>query len=327
MPTVFAVPGLSNVLKAGAVLLLAASAGCFVKSIPVPQITVKATPEKLDRGRYLAEHVTGCIDCHSERDWGRYSGPMKPGTAGKGGEVFDEKYGLPGTIVASNITPAALKDWSDGEIVRAIANGISRDGSALFPLMPYPSYSVMDPDDLEAIVAYLRTLPPNDNKPPRTDLNFPVNFIVNRMPVESAPQKRPKSSDGVAYGKYMVTIGGCGDCHTPRKGADAVEGMFLAGGTEMPLPGGGIIRPTNITPDADTGIGAWSKKDFIAAFKNHASGPSKPVEPGKENTVMPWTFYAGMTDEDLGAMYEYLKTVPAVKNKFDVFTPPQGAGK
>ena len=80
----------------------------YPKVDPPKDIKVEATAERLSRGEYLANHIAVCIDCHSERDWTKFAGPIKPGTNGSGGEVFDENIGFPGTVVTKNLTPANL---------------------------------------------------------------------------------------------------------------------------------------------------------------------------------------------------------------------------
>ncbi|MCB1171030.1 MAG: c-type cytochrome, partial [Leptospiraceae bacterium] len=134
--------------------------------------------ESVERGRYLANHVAVCVDCHSVRDWSHYSGPIVPGTEGRGGEVFDQKLGFPGRFIAKNITSAALKEWNDAELARAITSGVSRNGDPFFPVMPYPSYSRMTARDLSAIVAYLRTLAPVDHPVEASRPDFPMNLIL-----------------------------------------------------------------------------------------------------------------------------------------------------
>src|SRR5690606_3249478 len=111
---------------------------------PAPLVAAPRTEEAVARGRYLANHVPMCFDCHTPRDWTRYAGPMDATRFGAGGEVFDESVGLPGRIISRNITPAGLGDWTDGEILRAFTEGVSRDGTALFPLMPYGAFGQMD---------------------------------------------------------------------------------------------------------------------------------------------------------------------------------------
>jgi hypothetical protein len=96
-----------------------------------------------------------------------------------------------------------------------------------------------------------------------------------------------------------------------------LPGMAFAGGFEFPLPGGGVVRAANITPDADTGIGTWSEQQFIDKFKAFEHAPLRSLTPAeqRENTVMPWIGYAGMTTEDLGAVYAYLRSVKPIVNR------------
>ncbi len=296
----------------------------YPKINPAPDIKVTATPEKIARGEYLAKHVAMCLDCHSTRDWKKYAGPIKEGTEGKGGDKFDEAIGFPGTIYVKNITPAALHDWTDGEIIRAITMGINKDNKALFPMMPYYNYNKMSREDLEAIVAYIRTLKPIKNEVPDKDLNFPLNLIVKTMPIETyKPINSADKTNPVEYGKYLTSIAGCAECHTQSEEGTPLPGMDFAGGVEYKLPHG-TIRTANITPDNETGIGSWNKETFIARFKSFESDSSKniPADLFKEyNTIMPWTLYAGMTKEDLGAIYDYLKSVKPVKNRVERYTP------
>lgn len=290
---------------------------------PPPEITVEETEQQIERGRYLAKHVTVCIDCHSNRDWSKFSGPIKPGTYGRGGDVFNEKMGMPGTFYAKNITPHNLKNWTDGEIYRTITTGVTKDGRAMFPVMPYPAYSNMDPDDVRAIIAYIRTLEPIAYEAPPSEVNFPMNFILRTIPEEADPTERPPTDDSVAYGKYLTTIAGCAECHTPQKQGTDIEGMYLAGGFEYKMPFG-TVRSSNITPHKQTGIGNWDKQQFVDRFKQYdvPAESLSTVQEGQFNTVMPWQMYAGMTEQDLEAIYTYLQTVEPVENRVTKFTPP-----
>lgn len=285
---------------------------------PPPDSRVAGTPEQIARGRYLAHHVTVCLECHSTRDWTHFSAPPIPGTEGKGGEVFSEAAGFPGTLVAPNITPAALSHWTDGEIIRAFTSGVTKDGDPLFPLMPYRTYRFLMIEDAEAIVAYLRTLRPIDHKPPRSVLHFPTSLLVRTMPQAYHPPAPIDRSDTVGYGKYLTTIAGCVTCHTPHIQRQPIAGMQFAGGFQFVLPSGKVVQSANITPDMETGIGHWQKQYFTSRFKQFANATQIPLQDGM-NTVMPWTMYAGMTDEDLNAIYAYLQTVPPVRNAVNRF--------
>lgn len=293
----------------------------FPKVGPAKDMAVDATPGRIERGRYLANHVAVCIDCHSKRDWDYYSGPVVPGTEGQGGERFGHERGFPGEIYSANITPVRLKEWTDGEIARAITEGVSRDGRAFFPVMPYPSYASLCEEDLASVVAYVRTVPPIPNEVPPTKLDFPLNLIVRTIPKPAMPGPCPDTADPQAYGKYLTTVGGCGDCHTPQKNHKPAPGMGYAGGFEFPLPGG-VVRSANITPDTETGIGSWNLGAFITRFKAVSPEKARAMElgAGDMSTVMPWSMYSGMTEQDLGAIFAYLRTIPPVKNKVIPYT-------
>lgn len=287
-----------------------------------PEITIEKTEARITRGKYLANSVAVCIDCHSTRDWSKFSGPLLPGTEGKGGERFGREMGFPGEFYARNITPEGLGSWSDGEILRAVTAGVSKDGRPLFPLMPHPTYGVCDEEDMLSIVAYIRSLAPIKNEVKDSEFDFPVNFIVHSIPKKASFTTMPDKKDQLAYGKYLFTMASCKDCHTKQEKGNPVEGMDLAGGFEFQFPNGAIVRSANITSDQETGIGSWTMESFVNKFKTFENPESlRSVSPTDFNTVMPWSMYATMEKEDLEAIFTYLKTVPAIKNKVEVFTP------
>ena len=289
----------------------------FLPNIPIKEIRVESTPVRIERGKYLANHVMVCMDCHSTRDWSRFSGPMVEGTVGKGGEVFDQKMGFPGSFRSPNITPFHLKDWTDAEIYRAIVSGVSKDGHAMFPIMLYPEYGTLDTEDIFSIIAYIRTIPSIDNTPSRSDPTFPMNVILHLMPAKARPQARPPVSDTVAYGAYLVRAGGCVECHTPAKHGQIIKSLAFSGGREFQMPDGTLLVSPNITPDEETGIGKWTKEAFILRFMSYALSTFKPavLQKGEMQSIMPWTMYAGMETGDLAAIYQYLHSLTPVKNK------------
>ncbi len=289
-----------------------------------PTVLIHVTAALIERGRYLANHVAVCMDCHSTRDWDAFSGPIVSGTEGAGGERFGKELGFPGTFYATNITPAGLSQWSDGEILRAITGGVTRSGRAMFPVMPYPSYRALSEADAEAIVAYIRTLTPVAREIPPSQLDFPMNLLVRTLPEPYAPQPSPDRSSPVAHGRYLTTIAGCPVCHTRSERGKPIQGMEYAGGAAFDVPLAGRVQSANITPDSDTGIGNWPRDFFIARFRDPASAGTQRLPPKDRrlNTIMPWTMFAGMTDEDLGAIYAYLRTVRPVRNQVARFTGP-----
>ncbi|MFT3704989.1 MAG: cytochrome C [Agriterribacter sp.] len=286
-----------------------------------PKLSVAATPEKIARGKYLSNYVTVCVDCHSTRDWTKFAAPIIDGTLGKGGERFDQQMGFPGVYYSKNITPAGVSRYTDGELFRLITTGVTKEGRAMFPVMPYRHYGEMDSTDIEAIIAYIRSLPSIENPVPESASDFPMNFIINTIPKKANPQKLPAKTDLLAYGKYLVNASSCIDCHTRVEKGQIIQELGFSGGREFLMPGG-MLRSANITPDAATGIGSWTQEVFVRKFKSFADSTyqSPLVKPGEFNSIMPWKMYSGMTEEDLGAIYQYLKTIPAISNKVEKFT-------
>lgn len=287
-----------------------------------PDITIERTPERLERGTYLANHVALCMDCHATRDWSIFTAPPVPGTEGAGGERFDQTMGFPGVFYSRNITPFRLKDWSDGEIFRALTTGVSKDGTALFTVMPYGNFRILDKEDIYSVIVYIRSLDPIESTIPASKPDFPMNLIINTIPRKAEFVTKPDKSDKVKYGEYMLTMASCTDCHTPFEKGVPLEGMYLAGGHEFTMPWG-IVRPANLTPDKKTGIGNWTEAQFVARFKLYADSAfvPPPVKKGDFITIMPWIMYAGMEDNDLKAMFAYLQSIPPISNQVEKFTP------
>lgn len=290
---------------------------------PAPEIIVEMTPKRVERGSYLANHVAVCMDCHSTRDWSRFSAPLVDGTLGKGGEYFGPEMGFPGKFYSKNLTPAHLGEWTDGEIFRAITSGVSRKGEALFPVMPYKYYGKMNRQDIYDIIAYLRSLAPIASEVPESEVDFPMNFILNTLPAKARLVERPVASERTAYGAYLVNAAGCIECHTPADKGQLLTEKAFAGGRRFEMPGG-VLYSANITPDQETGIGSWSQEAFVARFKAFESPESAPeLKEGAINSVMPWSMYAGMKKSDLEAIYAYLRTLRPVNNKVVVYSIEQ----
>ncbi len=272
---------------------------------------------RIERGKYLAHTVSSCLDCHSQRDFTQFSGPIKEGTEGMGGFAFDGKFGIPGVVYARNITPDTangIGKWSDDEIARAFTRGISRNGDTLFPIMPYVHYNQLSKDDVYSIIAFLRTLPASSNKVPARNLFIPLSAAY--PPLQSASldnNKKPDIADIVQYGGYVVNSAACMDCHTPMDKGQFVMAKLFAGGFLFDL-GSFKVTSANITPDSLTGIGKWTEAMFLEKFKNYRDPSTYKANPGKNNSMMPWAVYAHMDDFDLKAIYRYLRTIPPVNN-------------
>jgi len=272
----------------------------FPRSEPASDLSIDLTPARVERGRYLVEHVANCLDCHSERDWDYYGGPVMAGTEGQGAPLRV----LRPHVLSANITPAALGDWTDGEIVRAIASGISRDGRPLHPFMPYDTYARMTNEDLVSVVAYLRGLPPIDNTVPLPEESWPITLMGRLLPKPYTAPPEVDPTDTVAYGRYLADIAECSFCH----------GSDFAGGREFDIPGTDQRwASVNLTPHPKNRVGTWSRENFVGVFKSFAPPGGREI-PGTEiNTVMPWYRFAGMIESDLGAIYDYLRTMEPIE--------------
>ncbi|MFI5132232.1 MAG: c-type cytochrome [Chitinophagales bacterium] len=294
------------------------------KKEPEPTAGNKDSLDKvLKRGEYLTLHVAMCVDCHSERDFSKYSGPVIPGSEGKGGEEFNEKLGVPGVIYARNITPdneTGIGTWTDDEVLRAMTQGISKNGDTLFPLMPYMVLNRMAKDDLMSIIAYIRTLKPIKNKVQARHLMAPTMAFYNPKYLQPTidGNVRPPESDKVKYGEYLTTLAVCGECHMPMTPKGPDRSRPFAGGFLFDV-GSFKVNSANITSDSATGIGAWTEERFLNKFNQYREEKNYNFNPGKENTYMPVVAYAGLKDDDLKAIYAYLHSVRPISNKVEKY--------
>jgi mono/diheme cytochrome c family protein len=265
------------------------------------------TPERLARGKYLVQGVLSCETCHTPSDWTQHGAPLIPGKEFSGQELTLE--GFPGTAIAPNITPDAetgAGNWTDDQIARAIREGIKHDGTTLFPLMPYLDYKVLSDEDLASVIVYVRSVPPLHNTVPKSKIIFPVNYLVRGAP-EPITQPVPEpATDQLARGKYLVKLG-CG-CH------NAVDKLPYGGGELLGGPWG-TVTSVNITPDA-SGIGYYNEATFITALRTGYVGARKL------NSIMPFGEFKNLTDDDLKAIYAYMRTVAPVKHRVDNALPP-----
>jgi mono/diheme cytochrome c family protein len=280
------------------------------KARPLTSRTSEPTPQRLERGRYLAVAVAGCVGCHSEHDW-KNGGAIPPGMEGAG-EVMPITE-LPGRIVAPNITPDAETGagaWNDDQLARAIREGIGHDGRALFPMMPYQDFRNMPDEDLASIIVYLRSLPARRRSLPKSEIIFPVKYLIRSVPQPlTAPVPTQDLSDPVHRGKYLVTMAGCAGCHTPQVRGQSVPGMELAGGFTMTGPWGSVAT-SNITPDP-SGIGYYDESLFLQAMRTGY------VRARELSPIMPVFDFKNMTDDDLKAMFAYLRTLKPVRHHVD----------
>jgi mono/diheme cytochrome c family protein len=282
-------------------------------------ITVNASQANLERGEYLFTTVCACDGCHSQRDFTRLGGPVV--IAGRGRGNVMEVTDLPGQMVASNITPdreTGIGSWTDGEKIRAIREGIGKDGRALFPLMPYTYYRSMGDSDVQALVAYMNSLPAVRNPLPQTKINFPVSLFIKGVPEPVGTVADADTDGGAMYGEYLVTLAACEECHTPASRGQIDPGMRFAGGRRFQTPYGTVVS-ANITPDKDTGLGKWDFarfKERMQLYRTYQTTEAPIVGP-ERFTLMPWHAYTRLTEPDLEVIFLYLKSRRAISNKVE----------
>jgi mono/diheme cytochrome c family protein len=274
--------------------------------------TFERTPQRLERGRYITTGLSSCIYCHSPHDW---TSPGTPMVAGKeaSGEVLPYA-GLPGRIVAPNLTPdpeTGVGSWTDDQLARAIREGIGHGGRALFPIMPYQHYRNMSDEDLASVVVYLRSLPALHNQLPATEIIFPVKYLIRSAPEPiAAPVVDVVSSDQLKYGTHLADQAGCIDCHTPQVRGQNVPGMDFAGGFSFTGPWG-TVASSNITPDP-SGIPYYDEALFLDVMR------TGQVKGRKLSPIMPvMMVYKNLTDDDLKAIFAFLRTTNPVKHRVD----------
>jgi mono/diheme cytochrome c family protein len=286
---------------------------------PVTDRAFEPTEARLARGKYLIEGPTHCLHCHSEHD---FSDPTYPVVQARRGAGWEMPVPELGRVVAPNITPdpeTGIGAWTDDEIARAIQEGVSRDGTALFPVMPYPMFARLDDEDLASIVVYIRTLAPVRNELPRTELIFPLKYIVNTIP-EPLTGPRPSRPSGTAVerGEYLATLATCKECHSPVDGQGTpLPGMAFGGGGIFHDPGqnGRPVASMNLTPDA-SGIAHYDEAFFIDVMR------SGQLTGRTLSHIMPFEAFRNMTDDDLSDLWAYVWTQPAVSHRISNTDPP-----
>jgi mono/diheme cytochrome c family protein len=283
------------------------------KARPLTDRKFDSTPERLARGERLFD---ACAGCHSPHDWKPHEPPVLPGMKGAGMVMPIQE--LPGRIVAANLTPdpeTGTGKWTDDMIARAIREGIGHDGRALFPMMPYPRFRVLSDEEVASLVVYVRSLPPVKNPLPKTEIIFPVKYLIRSIPEPLYEQLPPPDlSTPEKKGEYLVNLAGCMDCHTPTQKGQPIKGLDFAGGMSLTGPWRKVAS-ANITPDP-SGISYYDEQLFLQAMRT-GYVKARPI-----SQIMPWWDFKNMPDDDLKAMFAYLKTLPPVKHRVDNAEPP-----
>lgn len=281
--------GLVVILIAGLAIYANMQFKPTLRDRPLYPITADTSPAGIERGKYLMEEAMLCTEaCHTPENGPPLSGHFE--------EISEGPIAV--TFAPPNLTPdkeTGLGEWSDAEIARAIREGVDKDGVGLM-VMPSYSFHYLSDTDVAAIVGYLRSLEPVSNAIPPFKANL-VAKVMNAMgafgkpsvtePITTA-QIIPQQGT-LEYGEYLVKIGGCEDCHKPN----------LAGG-QLPFSEPGTPPSANLTPAGE--LVGWQVEDFIKAVREGVKPSGSELSDGMPRYQM--------TDEDLAAIFEYLKTIP-----------------
>lgn len=258
----------------------------------------QATPA--GRGSELVNGLLACGNCHTPK------GPQGDieGKAFAGGLTFDEP---PFTVTASNITPdpeTGIGAWSAADLKKLLRTGIRPNGVPIAPIMPTGFYGVMSEEDLDAVVAYLRTVPAVKNKVPDPVYRAVIPHQV--LPGAERPFGPADMQTPATRGFYLATLAHCMECHTPMgpKGRDFVNDLGK-GGFELKGPWG-VSVSRNITSSKAKGIGAWTDAEIKQAITRGISKDGSHLAP-----PMAFSSYARASEADLDAIVAYLRTVPA----------------
>ena len=294
---------------------------------PVREMRAPRDSATIARGEYIFRYQAQCWGCHG-------SSGANSATPPAGGRLFDLRGVGPGfgEWRSRNLTPDAetgLGAWSDGDIIRAFREGLRKDGTVMFPLMPSDWYHGMSDEDALAVVAYLRSLPPVRNAVAPQEPSFMAKalFAFGVLKPQAAindPVVAPPRGVNAAWGKYVGShLAGCVECHSPRNLADGsfymdslAAGSTIEYGADEDAPLSAFAR--NLTPDVETGIGSWTESQFLAAVTSGMRPDGTVLTPH-----MPYASYKACSEEDLRAIYLYLRTLPAIRRT----TPPVRASE
>jgi hypothetical protein len=302
--------GISLLLLIIGLVVLVASRQNLTFEAPYPNIHASRDSTVIARGKYLVRGPAHCVECHHT--------PNSTQTMGENGESIPSGgyvFELPiGKIYVPNITPdpeTGIGRLTDGEIARTLRYGVGYDGRAMIDFMPFHN---MSDEDLTAVVSYLRVIPPVKNLVPSMDLNALGNvvkaFMIKPVGPEGEVAKKVAQGVNAEYGEYLAnSIANCKGCHTNRDmKTGATIGEDYAGGFKMEALGKPDMNcvSRNLTPDPETGhIYKWNMEQFVDRFKR-----------GKiiQESPMPWDEFRNMSEEDLQAIYLYLKTLKPIKS-------------
>jgi mono/diheme cytochrome c family protein len=315
-----------------------ALAGALAASVALPARESGAptySAAAIARGRYLAHAVCECFECHSPLQDNDLVLPVESKLGA--GDILNEKTRL----IAPNITPdpeTGAGRWTDDQLVRAIRQGIGHDGRRLSVVMPYPTLSILTDEDVHAIVAYLRSLPPVRSSLPKW---IPLRVAELPQAPPRAPATRSELETRRGRGAYLAHIARCVHCHSPRPAAGSEHShrpdMEFGGGRRFEtkryfdeldqdpvrppaeaarLDPPSFVTSPNITQDP-SGIPYFDEAIFIRTIRTGRVAGIRPL-----TRAMLWFEFRKLTDDDLGAIFEFLRSVPPVRHRVNNADPP-----
>jgi mono/diheme cytochrome c family protein len=252
------------------------------------------------RGDYLVNTIMTCGNCHTPK------GPQ--------GDIMDKAFSgflqfdePPFKVTASNITQdkeTGIGNWTDAQIRTLLRKGVRPNGTPIATVMPTGFYEIITKKDMDAIVAYLRTIKPITNKVP--DPIYKMAQVRQIFPGAEKPYTEAMFSDRIKHGFYLATIGHCLECHTPMvKGQHDWAKDLGRGGFEFPGPWG-VSVSRNITASKTKGVGGWSDAELKKVITTGIDRDGNHLKP-----PMGYPYYAHMTDEDIADVIAYMRTLPA----------------
>ncbi len=227
----------------------------------------------------------------------------------------ESKIPRPHFLVCPNITPdreTGAGSWSDVQLARAIREGIGHDGRILNKTMPYWNFRYLTDEDLASIIVFLRSIPAVQHPLPKRDLV--EQPVIDWRPEVQPPPSPSDAPETARHGEYLVHIGSCTGCHTTADAQDRpVPGMLFAGGRVFVRPWG-TAASANLTRDP-SGIGYYDEAQFIRTIRSGRVGARAL------NRTMPYPLYSHLSDDDLKAIFAYLRTLPPVQHRVDNTEP------
>ena len=310
----------------GLVLLAALCvAGCRGKyTRPVSDEPIAPEAARQQRGSYLVNNVLFCGACHTSREHGNNLVEPERTEAFLGGaNVYNDKA-MGAEVWVPNITPdveTGIGSWKDDEILRALRDGVAKDGHFLVPLMPFSAYQHLSDEDARAVVAYLRTVPAYKQTKPRrgNKLGFMPKLLFSVIGVQMhkpvAGVTAPDRANKHEYGHYLLRVAACGDCHSlTEKGPRPETDPLAFAGSDVPFedPALGKVYASNISGDPETGLGRYSADQIKQALRNGTRLDGRKLAPPMSILI---PHISGMSEDDIDALVAYMKYLPAAKRK------------